>query len=77
MTVRFPLGQSPLAAPVIELAGVWTLTEAPDGAPVPMTVPGDVHTALQAAGRIPEYRFTPHTPGDARLSLRGLRSATA
>lgn len=49
-----PLGQSPLAAPVIELAGVWTLTEATDGAPVPMTVPGDVHTALQVSGRIPD-----------------------
>jgi beta-mannosidase len=38
----------------ISLAGPWTLCSALGEAIGPMAVPGDVHSALQAAGRIPD-----------------------
>ena len=37
-----------------DLSGVWTLADAGGGEAVPMPVPGDVHSALVAAGRIPD-----------------------
>ncbi len=43
---------------VVDLAGVWTLRQADgEAAPVPITIPGDVHSALLAAGRIPDPYF--------------------
>ncbi len=37
----------------IDLAGAWSLTAPQLAAPVAMTIPGDVHSALLTAGRIP------------------------
>lgn len=41
----------------VELAGTWTLRRVADGSERPMTVPGDIASALLAAGEIPDpYR---------------------
>ncbi len=45
---------------VISLAGAWTLHDAAGAAVGPMTIPGDVHTALLAAGRIPDPMVGTH-----------------
>ncbi len=43
---------------VVDLAGTWTVRQADgDKPPVPMQVPGDVHSALLAAGLIPDPYF--------------------
>ncbi|MCK6488766.1 MAG: glycoside hydrolase family 2 protein [Planctomycetes bacterium] len=39
---------------IIDLAGAWQLTGGTLTAPVPACVPGDTHSALLAAGRIPD-----------------------
>ncbi|MDR2850111.1 MAG: glycoside hydrolase family 2 protein [Verrucomicrobiota bacterium] len=45
-------------ANTLDLAGVWSLRQAGGTAPaVPLNVPGDVHSALLAAGRIPDPYF--------------------
>jgi len=36
------------------LAGAWRLRAADETATIPVQVPGDVHSALLAAGRIPD-----------------------
>ena len=45
----------------LDLAGTWSLS-APgeDAAPVPLLVPGDIHSALLAAGRIPDPYWGDH-----------------
>lgn len=42
---------------MLDLSGTWTLTEAGGQDAVAMAVPGDVHSALFAAGRIPDPYF--------------------
>lgn len=44
----------PKANPAIDLSGPWTLTSADGDITAPITLPGDVHTALTAAGLIPD-----------------------
>jgi beta-mannosidase len=45
-------------ADILDLAGVWSVRQADgDGSAVPLNVPGDVHSALLAAGRIPDPYF--------------------
>jgi beta-mannosidase len=39
---------------MLDLAGTWTLADAQGEHEVPMRLPGDVHSALLAAGRIPD-----------------------
>nr|MBA3326468.1 glycoside hydrolase family 2 protein [Paracoccaceae bacterium] len=39
---------------MIDLAGPWSLADAEGDYTLPMAVPGDVHSALFAAGRIPD-----------------------
>ncbi|HSX76010.1 MAG TPA: glycoside hydrolase family 2 protein [Shinella sp.] len=40
--------------PAIDLSGAWTLTSAEGDVTAPITLPGDVHSALRAAGLIPD-----------------------
>jgi beta-mannosidase len=43
---------------VVNLAGAWSVRQADGDKPsVPMTIPGDVHSALLAAGQIPDPYF--------------------
>ncbi len=42
---------------MLDLSGTWTLTEAEGGSPVEMVLPGDGHSALLRAGRIPDPYF--------------------
>jgi beta-mannosidase len=44
----------PKANPAIDLSGPWTLTSADGDITAPITLPGDVHSALLAAGLIPD-----------------------
>jgi beta-mannosidase len=39
---------------MLDLSGVWALADADGATDLPMRVPGDVHSALAAAGRIPD-----------------------
>ena len=39
---------------MLDLSGTWTLTDVKGGHSVPMILPGDGHSALLAAGRIPD-----------------------
>lgn len=46
------------AMSVVDLSGVWTVKQAGTSeAPVPITIPGDVHTALFKAQKIPDPYF--------------------
>ena len=51
--------------PAIDLSGAWTLTSAEGDVTAPITLPGDVHSALRAAGLIPDpYAGRPAYYGD-------------
>ncbi len=44
-----------MANPRLDLSGTWQLREArPDSRPIPAALPGDTHSALLAAGQIPD-----------------------
>lgn len=57
LALALPLAAADRAA-VLDLAGTWMVRQADGGgAPIPMAIPGDVHSALLAAGRIPDPYF--------------------
>lgn len=47
----------PLTPPLIDLSGSWQLRDEPGSTSCPIQIPGDVHSALLAAGLIPDPYF--------------------